>query len=162
MSDAPLPETPANGIGPENASPPPDDRTARAETPETIAMLEKRRYVQQTKHFEAEHETRLRLLGRLYTLLQQWLVFVVAVVFAQGFLGPAGWVHFQLSDNVLLAILGVTTVNVLGVFLVAARYVFNPTARWMDDIRRPKLPRRVPKRLTPASSRRAKPKKPPA
>ena len=40
----------------------------------------------------------------------------------QGVFSP--WGIFNLSNNVLLAAIGGTTINVIGLFLVVARYLF--------------------------------------
>ena len=59
---------------------------------------------------------------RVFVLVAVWLVGIFIILLAQGFLSP--WGLFNLSENVLLAVIGGTTVNVVGIFLIVARYLF--------------------------------------
>lgn len=58
----------------------------------------------------------------LFLVLCAWLLFIVGLLVFQGF----GWYDFSLSDSVLIAALGTTTVNVIGLFVLVARYLFSP------------------------------------
>ena len=98
----------------------------------TLAELRNARFEQQTRHYQDEHDARQRVLGNLSRLLSGWLAFVAALVLLQGFLSETTAVRFRLAERELIAVLGVTTVNVIGVFLVAARYVFPARPRWGD------------------------------
>lgn len=52
-----------------------------------------------------------------------WLTSVLLILATQGL--SEGRLHFfQLSDGVLVALLGTTTVNVVGLFYVVAKYLF--------------------------------------
>ena len=59
---------------------------------------------------------------RVFVLVAVWLAGISIILLAQGFLSP--WGLFNLSENVLLAVIGGTTVNVVGIFLIVARYLF--------------------------------------
>ncbi len=60
---------------------------------------------------------------KLYVLTCVWLVLVLGIVVLQGF--SEGRFHFfRLSDGVLIALLGTTTINVVGLFYVVAKYLF--------------------------------------
>lgn len=58
---------------------------------------------------------------RLYVLLCLWLGGLFVVLFLQGF---ARGIWFTLTENVLLAVVGGTTLNVLGLFTIVVRYMF--------------------------------------
>ncbi len=60
---------------------------------------------------------------KLYVLTCIWLILVIGIVLLQGF--SEGHYHlFRLSEGVLIALLGTTTVNVVGLFYVVAKYLF--------------------------------------
>jgi len=59
---------------------------------------------------------------RLFWLMAAWLAGIFLLLLAQGFLYPRNW--FDLSENVLLAAIGTTTVNIIGMFVIVARYLF--------------------------------------
>jgi hypothetical protein len=69
------------------------------------------------------HELRKEYIPRLFGLTCVWLV--VVTVFLWRVAG--GW-NFYLSDNVLIALITSTTINVIGIFLIAARWLF-PTQK---------------------------------
>jgi hypothetical protein len=50
-----------------------------------------------------------------------WLLSITVVVLLEGF---GAFLRFRLSDNVVLALIGSTTVNVLGILYVVANYLF--------------------------------------
>ncbi|ABQ13594.1 hypothetical protein [Dichelobacter nodosus] len=56
------------------------------------------------------------MLGTIWA----WLGFVAAVVLSAGF----GWWQFQLSNPVLIALLTTSTAIVLGIFAIAAKWLF--------------------------------------
>jgi hypothetical protein len=49
-----------------------------------------------------------------------WLLLVAAILLFQGF----ALAHFRLGEPVMLAAIGATTVNVLGILYVVANYLF--------------------------------------
>src|SRR5215469_4109853 len=90
--------------------------------------------------FEVEEErTRRRLLNialaqaielrkafawDIFYLIVGWLFLVFVVLFLQGFSATICSHAFRLSDTVLLALIGGTTLNVLGIFVIVVRYLF--------------------------------------
>jgi hypothetical protein len=52
-----------------------------------------------------------------------WLAAITILLVLQGF-GSLWPILFKLADNVLLAVIGSTTVNVLGILYVVANYLF--------------------------------------
>ena len=82
-------------------------------------------------YVDAERALKLKDLGnqisqresyafRVFVLLCVWLIGMFAVLGLQGFKCHG----FLLSDNVLLALIGGTTANVFGLFLVVMNYLF--------------------------------------
>jgi hypothetical protein len=58
----------------------------------------------------------------IYGLIVVWLTAIFVVLFFQGF--GAIDKSFVLSEPVLLALIGGTTINVLGIFILVAKYLF--------------------------------------
>lgn len=58
--------------------------------------------------------------SRIYWVIIGWLAAMFGVVVLEGF-GVGG---FDLADSVLLTLIGGTTANVLGIFVLVARYLF--------------------------------------
>lgn len=65
-------------------------------------------------------ESRKAYANKIFKLVVFWLIGVVAVILLSGF-GPFG---FLLDDKVLLALIGGTTLNVLGIFTIVANFLF--------------------------------------
>lgn len=58
-----------------------------------------------------------------------WIIAVLVVVFMQGYSAKG----FALSDSVLMLLLGTTTANVIGLFIIVANYLFPKNARDLLD-----------------------------
>lgn len=58
-----------------------------------------------------------------------WITAVLVVVFMQG----CSTNGFTLSDSVLMLLLGTTTANVIGLFIIVANYLFPKNARDLLD-----------------------------
>lgn len=107
-------------------------------------QLEIDKYRAELKRDSDEHAWRNALLDRLFKLVTSWLIAVVAVVVLSGIgsnvsdksESPKNWcelwlrlvsgllIHFKLSDTVLITFISSTTVSVIGLFLVAAKWLF--------------------------------------
>ncbi len=73
--------------------------------------------------FKQDIGQRRTFAPKLYVLTCWWLGCVIVIVLTQGF--SEGRYHFfRLNDGVLIALLGTTTVNVVGLFYVVAKYLF--------------------------------------
>ena len=70
--------------------------------------------------FSENIKARETLAGRLFWLTVAWVVAIFAVILFQGF-WPAA---FNLHDNVLIAFIGGTTANVIGLLTVVVKYFF--------------------------------------
>ena len=98
------------------------------------------------KAFDANEEQRHRhremVTPALRNITQGWIIAVVMFVFWQVFGSRIGFFH--LSDSVLITLLTTTTVNVLGLFWLALKYLYaNP------DYKSPRQPSNSKKARTP-------------
>ena len=75
---------------------------------------------QDLKALKETHGLRLSYTGRIFWLVVAWLACVVICVLFSGF----RFRGFQLSDSVLVAFITSTTVNVVGLFVLVAKWMF--------------------------------------
>jgi len=75
----------------------------------------------ENQQLKQDNDNRKLYAKRLYSLLCFWLGGLFLVLFLQGF-SRERW--FSLTENVLLAVIGGTTLNVLGLFTIVVRYLF--------------------------------------
>ncbi|HSU32797.1 MAG TPA: hypothetical protein VLJ11_16335 [Bryobacteraceae bacterium] len=74
--------------------------------------------------FEQDVAQRKQYAPRLFVLTCCWLGAVIAILLLQGF--SAGTTHFfSLGNDVLIALLGTTTINVIGLLYIVAKYLFS-------------------------------------
>ncbi len=102
---------------PENVSEIPDSRTELESK-----TLESEELKARIAKLNQDIELRKKYSGKLYWLISIWLIAMFALLLLQGFLGING--YFNLSDKVLITIIGGTTINVLGLFAIVANYIF--------------------------------------
>lgn len=83
------------------------------------------------KQIDALISARTEYAQKIFGLLAKWLIGVGVVIVLQGFhVGPHGggaWLpfgSFNLSDKVILALIGGTTLNVIGIFTIVANFLF--------------------------------------
>jgi hypothetical protein len=71
-------------------------------------------------------DTKLRgqFTKRIFLLILGWLSVVLGIIIFQGFKFTIFTHSFGLSNAVLLALIGSTTANVLGVFVIVVHYLF--------------------------------------
>jgi hypothetical protein len=91
----------------------PDDCT----TQEQLEILRQREVV---RSFAQDTGERKKYAKRIFGLTCIWVVGIYALLLLQGF----GYKGFHLSDQILLAAIGSTTANIIGVFLIVTRYFF--------------------------------------
>lgn len=89
----------------------------------------KKNLEQQLKEQEQTHEIRKKHLGRLFFLTLSWVVVIWLVVILQGFgkvpkLSAIHDLAFKLSDAVLIAFMTTTTTTVLGLYGIAAYWLY--------------------------------------
>jgi len=73
--------------------------------------------------FRQDVEERKKYAHRTFCLIAAWLVGVFILLLLQGFSG-INQKSFVLDKTVLLAVLGSTTINVLGIFITVMHYLF--------------------------------------
>jgi hypothetical protein len=89
------------------------------------AELEKERYGTQTSGLTQDIAERKKYAGFFFCLSCAWLVAIVAILMLQGFGSLSFWkAPFKLSDSIVLAMIGSTTINVLGILYIVANYLF--------------------------------------
>lgn len=79
----------------------------------------------QLGHLNDNHNLRLEYTGKIYWLVALWLAGVVTCIALSGF-GAKG---FKLSDNVLIAFITSTTINVVGLFVLVAKWMYPTSSR---------------------------------
>jgi hypothetical protein len=65
---------------------------------------------------------RKKYAGRIFYLISLWLIGIFLILILQGFGSNSHW--FALSEAVVIAAIGGTTINVIGIFIVVAKYLF--------------------------------------
>lgn len=66
-------------------------------------------------------EERKKYASLIFRLICVWVTAVFLLLFLQGF---GTWVKFSLPQSVILAFIGSTTLNVIGLFYIVAHYLF--------------------------------------
>jgi hypothetical protein len=82
--------------------------------------LERERQLEELNQTKRVNKAQLRILKALFWLIVLWLVSVMALTAVAGF---HLW-GFVLSDKVMITYITSTTVSVLGLFHIAARWLF--------------------------------------
>jgi hypothetical protein len=96
--------------------------------PNTQQELETLRYGAQTEGQKQDIKERKKYAQLFFYLSCAWLVAIVVILMLQGF-GSQGFgsfwkAPFKLSDSIVLAMIGSTTANVLGILYIVAKYLF--------------------------------------
>jgi len=99
----------------------PEEPDVRADLEkESIEVDEKRAELQS---FIQDTGERKRHAKNIFILTCLWVTGIYALLLLQGFGGLYRWA-FHLSDSIMLAAIGSTTANIVGVFLIVTRYFF--------------------------------------
>lgn len=104
----------------EEIQPPIDEPESRLKYQLERLQLENTRLSDENEELKDIHELRKEYIPKLFILTVVWLGFVVFLLL----MVAQGAKTFYLSDNVLIALITSTTVNVIGIFLIAARWLF--------------------------------------
>ena len=99
----------------ETASSIPDKETVEATNTAYLNELNSANLV----NIKANIEARGLYSNRIFYMTAFWLIFVVIAIAFQGF----GII--RTSDSVIVSLLGTTTLNVLGFFVIVIQYLFN-------------------------------------
>jgi hypothetical protein len=105
-------------VAKEDVNEQPDPNTIKEEKD-----LERVRYGAQTEGQKQDIKERKKYALLFFYLSCAWLVAIMAIIMLQGF----GWfckAPFKLSDSIVLTMIGSTTVNVLGILYIVAKYLF--------------------------------------
>ena len=116
--------------------PPPQAGTdALAKTEEVF--FDSQRREAELQSFRQDTEQRKSFANRIFILIAIWLVAIFIVLLLVGFLGEGAKISgtcfgkefvfapkFKLSDAVIIALIGGTTVNVLGILILVVQYLF--------------------------------------
>ena len=97
----------------------------------------------ENEDYKTEIDSRRKYAKGLFRLVSWWIFAILVILLLQGFMGRGGmpldvkyadiahtsseWkgvLHFELSENVLLALIGGTTAGVLGLFHIVAVHFF--------------------------------------
>ena len=89
---------------------------------------------QETNYRKKNHDLRHKLAVWIFSLLLGWIVLVMVFAFMQGahrchgFVWYWSWVpcKFELQTPVIIALFASTTVSIVGLFAIVARWLFNP------------------------------------
>lgn len=73
------------------------------------------------KNYKQDTSLRKKFSWAIYRFLSFWMLFMLIIVIMAGY-GHSG--YFVLSESVLVTLLGSTSVSVIGIFMVVARYFF--------------------------------------
>ena len=105
-------------------NPSPEDNESKAETELSLNLADDIRKLHDQNLLEAKetHELRIKYTHRIFVVLCVWLFFlpIYLVIAGSGF----DFLGFKLSDNVLIAFIASTLINVLGLFVVVAKWMF--------------------------------------
>jgi hypothetical protein len=85
----------------------------------TFTKLEEDFFRVHAAGLQQDIEERKKYAHRIFVLICFWIGAVFLLLIAVG----VGY-HFALSNSVLLAVIGSTTVNVLGIFYIVTHYLF--------------------------------------
>lgn len=96
------------------------ERAEELEQKKIFLKLKNKALKQKIKCDKQLHNFRQDSYSKLLGTIWAWLGFVAAVVLSAGF----GWWQFQLSNPVLIALLTTSTAIVLGIFAIAAKWLF--------------------------------------
>jgi hypothetical protein len=99
-----------------------DDPQAKLES----EFFVKSREAAEVKGIYQDLEERKKYAGRIFNLICGWLCALFGLLLLQGFGGvfPLIMHTFKLADSVVLALVGTTTLNVVGILYVVAYYLF--------------------------------------
>jgi hypothetical protein len=65
---------------------------------------------------------REKYANRIFNMVACWLLGIGSLILLDGFFSPYNWFH--LSDAIVIAAIGGTTINIVGVFVIVAKHLF--------------------------------------
>ena len=112
----PLDPTALNTINASDVEAAPQEPDAHTNL-ETVMLALRQAEVESFKQDTIERKT---YAFRIFLLTCAWVTAIYVLMILDGF----GFKNFHLVDSVMLAAIGSTTANIIGVFLIVARYFF--------------------------------------
>jgi hypothetical protein len=87
---------------------------------------------------EREAEQRRKLVGKFFTLFIVWLVFIAFVVLYEGWQGRGCFMEkrpcFEFGENIVLGLIGATTLTISSFLLVVAKYFFRASGKKLETL----------------------------
>lgn len=96
-----------------------DDELEVSASSDNLA-IERALKIEEYKGKKQDREQRKDFAGKIFNFLMWYMIIAGAILFLSG----AKIYGFQLNDIILVTLLGTTTVNVIGLFIVVAKYLF--------------------------------------
>jgi hypothetical protein len=96
-------------------------QTADAQTDLEKIDLEYAHKLAELEDYKQDIESRRAYAKNIFTFMCCWIAGIYLLLVFQGF----SYIGFHLSDSVLLAAIGSTTANVIGIFIMVTRYFFS-------------------------------------
>lgn len=106
----------------------PDTQTAQEEEDliKTAYALQLKRLKILNDGLKQDRKERRKYAERIFLLIVGWVFAILFIIIFKGF---GSYYNFELSDKVLITLIGGTTINVLGIFIIVANYLFKqPTS----------------------------------
>ena len=107
-------------VVPETGIPSEDTKGAYSEEQKSL----KARRKQDIKDRKDARRQRRKYAHRIFVLCCSWVCAIFILLMFAGF-GSYAHFRFYLSEPVILAAIGSTTVNIIGVFLIVVRFIFH-------------------------------------
>ena len=131
---------PPGGESPARTTPTPEEEDGNIRAAQQKISEEIRRLRLQNDDYANDIKARRRYARRLFRLIVWWVVAILIILVLQGFCGPDAtrleatihdWpfrlvIHFNLPENIILALIGGTTASVIGLFHIVAIHFFPP------------------------------------
>ena len=109
---------------PSAGTPPVAEALATSELQESFSERQENLFIEkltdQLKYEREAHNDRRKFSRWIFGLALGWLLLVLAIVVFNGF----GLWSFNLSDQVLIALLTTTTANIIGTLVIVLNYLF--------------------------------------
>jgi hypothetical protein len=88
-----------------------------------LESFEREKQKAELDSFRQDTGERKRYARNIFILTCTWVGAIYILLIFQGFGGLWRW-NFHLTDSIILTAIGSTTANIVGVFLIVARYFF--------------------------------------
>ncbi|MGO9638691.1 MAG: hypothetical protein ACLPXT_05445 [Terracidiphilus sp.] len=99
----------------------PEEPDVRANLEKDSVELDQKRA--ELESFKQDTGERKRYAKKIFILTCTWVTGIYILMLLEGFGGFWCWA-FHLSDSIMLAAIGSTTANIIGVFFIVTRYFF--------------------------------------